>query len=255
MAVPVRGSPLSVGMPAATAGVDVSIVGVVKTTVGAAGALFAVAFGATTIVGPAIVVVDDAGIVVVGANGTVTGVTIVVVGPIVVVGREVVVVGREVVVVGPTVVVGLDVVVVGREVVVVGPTVVVGLDVVVGAVVVLVDVVVVGVVTHPGVDTRFESNVTAPLRASRRPRTVALVLAVIDSDARTLPTMVEPTPSVAELPTFQNTLHACEPLMNETELFGAVMSVDPAWKMNTALPSPWPSRVRVPVTLNDEGDR
>jgi hypothetical protein len=175
----------------------------------------------------------------------------VVVGPaMVVVGPAMVVVGPARVVVGPAmVVVGPGTVVVGPEVVVVGPVVVVG------ARVVLVDVVVVGVVTQPGLAMRLESNVTAPLRARSRPCTDAFVFAVIEVNARTVPAMVDPTPSVAELPIFQKTLHAWDPFTNETWLFGAVMSVDPAWKMNTEFPSPWPSSVNVPVTLSDEGDR
>ena len=95
-------------------------------------------------------------------------------------GVDVVVVGGvDVVVVG-----GVDVVVVGGvDVVVVG-----GLDVVVvGGV----DVVVVGgvdvVVKHTGFDILFESSVTAPFLANKRPLIVALVLAVIEVRAKTVP--------------------------------------------------------------------
>ena len=53
-------------------------------------------------------------------------------------------------------------------------------------------------------------------------------------------------PSVAELPTCQNTLHGEAPPIRGTVLSDAVISVDPAWKMNTALGSPPASRVTVP---------
>ena len=54
-------------------------------------------------------------------------------------------------------------------------------------------------------------------------------------------------PSVAELPTCQNTLQACAPFSSTTELPDAVVSVEPAWKMNTAFGSPPPFRVTEPV--------
>jgi hypothetical protein len=123
-------------------------------------------------------------------------------------------------------------------------------DEVVGARVVddeVVDEVVVAVGAQTGLVTVFESNVTEPLRAISRPWTVAFVLAVIDVNASTVPTKVEPTPSVAELPTCQKTLQGWPPLMTITLLFTAVMRVDPAWKIHTAPGSPWASRVRVPV--------
>ena len=47
------------------------------------------------------------------------------------------------------------------------------------------------------------SRVTAPLRASSRPCTVACVLALIEVNAKMVPTKVELVPRVAELPTFQ----------------------------------------------------
>ncbi len=84
--------------------------------------------------------------------------------------------------------------------------------VVLGAVVVVVTGrVVVVVVTggmHSGVVIVLESNVTAPLRANNRPCTRAFVLAVIEVRARMVPRKVEPTPSVAELPTCQKMLQA-----------------------------------------------
>jgi hypothetical protein len=77
------------------------------------------------------------------------------------------------------------------------------------------------------------------------------VFAVIDVRARMVPTKVEPTPRVAELPTCQKTLHAWAPLMSTTLLLGEVMSVKPAWKMKTALGSPWASSVSGPVMANE----
>jgi hypothetical protein len=93
----------------------------------------------------------------------------------------------------------------------------------------------------------FVSKVTAPLRASSLPATVAPVVAVIDVRARMLPAKLEPVPRVAELPTCQKTLHAWAPLMKTTRLAEAVISVDSVWKMKTASGSPWPSSVRSPV--------
>jgi hypothetical protein len=52
----------------------------------------------------------------------------------------------------------------------------------------------------------LESKVTAPLRASVRPSTVAFVFSVFEVKARMLPLKRVFVPSVAELPTFQKTL-------------------------------------------------
>ena len=49
----------------------------------------------------------------------------------------------------------------------------------------------------------LESRVTAPFLASSRPLTVALVSAVIDVRAKTVPSSDELVPKVAELPTCQ----------------------------------------------------
>ena len=69
------------------------------------------------------------------------------------------------------------------------------------------------------------SNVTAPVRASARPRTLAPVVTVIDAWARMVPTNDDPVPRVAELPTIQCTRHACAPLISTTALLDAVVSV------------------------------
>jgi hypothetical protein len=239
------------------------------------------------VVNAAVVGVSCRGVVVVvaTARGVSTAVVVVVAASAVV---DVVVVGgsgiSDVVVVAPTtvvVVVGVTavvvvvggvttvVVVVGgvtTVVVVVGATAVV---VVVGATAVVVVVgatpvvdvvgatpvvVVGGAAAHTGVVTRFESNVVAPLRARSRPATVALVVAVMEVRASTLPTKVVRTPSVAELPTCQNTLQACAPLTSTTLLSVAVTTVDPAWKMNAAVGSPCASSVSVPVSPKEVGD-
>jgi hypothetical protein len=73
------------------------------------------------------------------------------------------------------------------------------------------------------------------------------VCAEIEVNAKIVPTKVVLVPSVAELPTCQNTLHGEAPLMRLTVLFDAVIKVEPAWKMKTALGSPCASRVTVPV--------
>jgi hypothetical protein len=88
------------------------------------------------------------------------------------------------------------------------PLVVVGGVAVVGVVLVVVVVVGVVVVLHPGSTKVSSSRVTAPLRARARPTTVVFVVTVIDWRAIIVPSKLEPVPSVAELPTCQNTLQA-----------------------------------------------
>jgi hypothetical protein len=82
------------------------------------------------------------------------------------------------------------------------------------------------------------SIVTAAVRAKSLPWIVAAVFAVMLSKAITVPTKRVPVPSVAEEPTCQKTLHACAPLTSDTLVFEPVISVEPIWKMNTALGSP-----------------
>ncbi len=91
------------------------------------------------------------------------------------------------------------------------------------------------------------SRVTDPLRASTRPLTVLPVCTDAEVKARMLPTKVVLVPRVAELPTWKNTLQGDTPLTRLTVLSDAVIRVDPAWKMNTELASPFPSKVTVPV--------
>jgi len=111
---------------------------------------------------------------------------------------------------------------------------------------------VVGAVLQNGRVMVLVSKVTAPFRASARPITVLPVCTVTDVNAKMLPTKVVLVPRVAELPTWKNTLHAWAPLISMIVLFGAVIRVDPTWKMNTALGSFSPSRVTVPVTPRED---
>ena len=92
------------------------------------------------------------------------------------------------------------------------------------------------------------SRVTAPLRAKSRPVTVAPVVAAIEVSAITVPTNVEPVPSVAELTTCQKTLHGFAPLMSDTTLLEPVIKVLAAWNTNDAFGSFWASRITVPVS-------
>ena len=69
-----------------------------------------------------------------------------------------------------------------------------------------------------------------------------------------LPARVENVPSVAELRTCQKTFDACAPPVKSTLLPDAVMSVEPIWKMKTALGLPWALRVSVPVIPSEEAD-
>ena len=71
------------------------------------------------------------------------------------------------------------------------------------------------------------SIVTAPFCARARPDTPALVFSVMLASASTLPTNVVPVPSVAELPTCQNTLQLAAPLISRTDAALAVVSVLP----------------------------
>jgi hypothetical protein len=162
---------------------------------------------------------------------------------------------------------GVVVVVDPGVVVVVEPGVVVVVVVDPGVVVVVVPGVVVEVVVAPavvvvvvassqvGTVTVLSSIVTAPPIAKTRPLTIAPVLSVIDVVARIDPAKWVVVPKVAELPTCQNTLHACAPFSSVMVLDDAVVRVEPAWKMNTEFRFPPPLRVRVPVRPMDEVDR
>ncbi len=79
----------------------------------------------------------------------------------------------------------------------------------------------------------------------------APVVMVMLSSARIFPANAVPVPSVAELPTCQNTLQSEPPLITFTVELLAVVSVLPIWKTNTALGSPAASSVTVPVSCAD----
>ncbi len=101
----------------------------------------------------------------------------------------------------------------------------------------------------------LSSMVTAPPSARTRPFTVAPVFSVIDVVARIDPAKLVVVPRVAELPTCQNTLHACAPFSSATLLVDAVVSDDPASKMKTESGLPSPLRVTVPVKPIEEVER
>lgn len=82
------------------------------------------------------------------------------------------------------------------------------------------------------------SRVTAPVCASSLPWIVAAVVAAMLAEAMMVPTKCVPVPNVAEEPTCQKTLHACAPPASRTVVLEPVISVEPIWKMNTALGSP-----------------
>ena len=92
------------------------------------------------------------------------------------------------------------------------------------------------------------SIVTAAVRASARPRTVTELFTVTEARARIVPTKVDPTPSVAELPTCQNTLHSWAPPMSVIVLPVAVVRLEFVWKMKTDVGSPAPSSTKGPVS-------
>jgi hypothetical protein len=104
-----------------------------------------------------------------------------------------------------------------------------------------------GVVEQLGDWMRLSSNVTAEVRASRRPVIWARVLAVIDARAIAVPISVESVPRVTELPICQKTLQGFAPLIMATTLEEAVISVLADLNMNTAFESFWALSVSVPV--------
>jgi len=105
--------------------------------------------------------------------------------------------------------------------------------------------------THPLAEKVFVSNVTAPLRANALPEMVAPLFNVMLTNARMFPTNKVATPTVAELPTCQYTLHGEAPLITSTDELLAVVSVLPIWNTKTALGSPWASRMSCPVSCAD----
>ncbi len=68
------------------------------------------------------------------------------------------------------------------------------------------------------------SRLTAPLRASSLPSSVAPVFAVIVVSAITVPANTEFVPSVADAPICQYTLQGCAPLIRFTVVADPVVS-------------------------------
>ena len=97
-------------------------------------------------------------------------------------------------------------------------------------------------------------RVTAPAPevcspAISAPSTVTAAPRLIEVCARIVPRKVEPAPSVADVPTFQKTLHDCADLVRLTLPVTAVVNVpvpSAVWKMKTASGSFAPSRTNVP---------
>ena len=72
---------------------------------------------------------------------------------------------------------------------------------------------------------------TAPFRARARPLRLVPAMIVIDSAARMDPEKSESVPSVAELPTCQNTLEASAPFVRMISLEEAAVRVESGWKI------------------------
>jgi hypothetical protein len=122
------------------------------------------------------------------------------------------------------------VVVVGCVVVVVPPAAVV-VVVPPAAVVVVVPpaaVVVVVAAEQVGIVIVLASSVTEAFCANTRPITLAPENNCADVNASIVPWNEDPVPSVAELVTCQKTLHADASPIRTTELFDAVVNVEPA---------------------------
>jgi hypothetical protein len=88
---------------------------------------------------------------------------------------------------------------------------------------------------HAALETLLLSIVTAPFRARALPgEMLAAVVSVMLVRARMFPANAVPVPSVAELPTCQNTLQLDPMLLMTTLALLAVVSVLPIWKTKTA---------------------
>jgi len=97
------------------------------------------------------------------------------------------------------------------------------------------------------------SSVTAPVLAQAAPQLMREpVFNVMLACARMSPAKDVVVPSVAELPTRQNTLPPCAPFSSVTVEALAVVSVLPMLKMNTALGLPRALRLSVPVSCAEE---
>ena len=100
----------------------------------------------------------------------------------------------------------------------------------------------------------LSSSVTSPFRAKALPNTFAPVCSAMSVSATIFPTKSALVPIVAELPTCQYTLQKLPPLIMRTVEPLWIVSADGTWKMNSAVGSPWASRVRVPLTANRAAD-
>lgn len=147
---------------------------------------------------------------------------------------------------------GTVVVAVPAVVVVPGAVVVVPAAVVVVVATVVVDAGGGGVAAQVGTVIVLESIVTAPFIANARPKSVAPVSSVTDWVAMIVPAKSVVVPNVADDVTCQNTLHAWAPFSKTTDADEPVMSVDPAWKIHTALGSFCPFSTKTPFRAMDD---
>src|SRR5450631_374129 len=99
----------------------------------------------------------------------------------------------------------------------------------------------------------LESSVTAPVPAHAAPQVILEpVSSVMLACARMSPANDVVVPSVAELPTLQNTLPPCAPFNSETTDALAVVSVLAILKIKTEFGLPRPFRLSTPVNCADE---
>jgi hypothetical protein len=109
-----------------------------------------------------------------------------------------------------------------------------------------------GGASHTAKEILLVSNVTAPFRANALPIKLTPVVTVILVYARIFPLNAVVVPSVAEVPTCQNTLQGEAPLIRTTDDADAVVSVLPILKAQTALGSPWALSVSAPVNPTED---
>jgi len=100
---------------------------------------------------------------------------------------------------------------------------------------------------------KFEFIVIEAPSANSPPTEVDSAFAVMETAARTLPTKSDPRPSVADVPTFQNTLHGFPPPVITTVDPVAVVSVEPIWKYHASSGEPVPTRVKTPDSWAEAG--
>ena len=93
----------------------------------------------------------------------------------------------------------------------------------------------------------FVASVTAPFRAGARPLIVAPVVTVIDSNTLIVPAKADPVPMVAGAANLPKDIAGAGATDESNLLPEAVVSVEPAWKIQTSLDPP--ESVSVPVSL------